>query len=190
MSHPPRRLGRVTDGWRRVPLPALVLLALLIVAGPVGLALSRDDSRAARPGDTLGDIARNAGCRLHEYESSRVTNPMVTGRLVERAVVADGSHIGRSTPSIDATTHALLHGRVLIQYRPGLSEPDVRALDQLVKEDPDRVVGFVNQTGMTAPVAATAYLSLLTFVPASAPGPCMRSKCSATGGEDSATGSE
>jgi hypothetical protein len=37
-----------------------------------------------------------------------------------------------------------------------------RALDQLVNDDPDRVVGFANQTGMTAPVAATAYLSLLT----------------------------
>ena len=162
MTHPQRRPWRAREAWRRVPLPALVLIGLLIVAVPVGLALSRDDSQAARPGTMLGDIARNAGCRLQEYESSRVTNPSVTGRLVERALVADGSHIGRSTPSIDATTHALLHGRVLIQYRPGLSGPEVRALDQLVKDDPDRVVGFVNQTGMTAPVAATAYLSLLT----------------------------
>jgi hypothetical protein len=38
----------------------------------------------------------------------------------------------------------------------------VRALDRLVRDDSDRVVGFENQTGMTAPVAATAYLSLLT----------------------------
>jgi hypothetical protein len=51
---------------------------------------------------------------------------------------------------------------VLIQFRPGISEREVRALDQLVKDDPDRVVGFANQTGMTERVAATAYLSLLT----------------------------
>jgi len=70
--------------------------------------------------------------------------------------------IGQSAPSVDATTHSLLHGRVLIQYRPGLPEPQVRALDRLVKGDPDRVVGFANQTGMAAPVAASAYLSLLT----------------------------
>ena len=38
----------------------------------------------------------------------------------------------------------------------------MRALDRLVRNDPDRVVGFENQTGMTAPVAANAYLSLLT----------------------------
>jgi hypothetical protein len=114
-------------------------------------------------GNTLGDVARKAGCQLEEYESGRVTNPPVTGRMVHpAAIAADGSHIGRSRPTSAATTHSLLHGRVLIQYRPGLPEPDVRALDKLVKEDPDRVVGFANQTGMTASVAATAYLSLLT----------------------------
>jgi hypothetical protein len=141
---------------------ALVVLVLLIVAGPVGLALTRDHSRAASPGNTLGDVARKAGCRLQEFENATVTNPSVTGALEERALVADGSHIGRRTPSVDATTHALLHGRVLIQYRPGLAEADVRALDRLVEDDSDRVVGFANQTGMTPPVAATAYLSLLT----------------------------
>lgn len=141
---------------------ALVALALLLIAGPVGIAVSRDHSRTPRPANTLEDVARRAGCRLQEFENARVTNPIVTGRLVERALVADGSHIGRSTPSVDATTHALLHGRVLIQYRPGLADADVRALDQLVKDDSDRVVGFANQTGMTPPVAATAYLSLLT----------------------------
>jgi len=91
-----------------------------------------------------------------------VTNPPVTGRRIEQSIAADGSHIGRSAPAINATIHSLLHGRVLIQYRPGLPDPQVRALDQLVRDDPDRVVGFQNQTGMTAPVAATAYLSLLT----------------------------
>jgi hypothetical protein len=140
----------------------MVILTLLLAAGPVGLALSADHPRATRPGNTLADVARKSGCRLQEYEHGRVTNPPVSGRLVERAIATDGSHIGQRTPSIDATTHSLLHGRVLIQYRPGLSEREVRALDQLVKDDPDRVVGFANQTAMTAPFAATAYLSLLT----------------------------
>jgi hypothetical protein len=160
MSHPPKARVRA---WRRVPLPVLVVSALLFAAGPIGLVLSRADSRATRPeGNGLGDVARKSGCRLHEYESSRVTNPPVTGRLVERAVAADGSHIGKRTPSVDATTHSLLHGRVLIQYQPGLSGSEVRALDRFVKDDPYAVLGFANQTSMTAPVAATAYLSLLT----------------------------
>jgi uncharacterized protein DUF3105 len=162
MPHPPRPEVPARQAWGRVPLSALALLALFLAAGPIGLALSHDRPRPTRPGNTLGDVARKAGCRLHEYESGRVTNPPITGRLMEQAIATDGSHIGRRAPSLDATTHSLLHGRVLIQYRPGLPEPEVRALDQLVKSDPDRVLGFANQTGMKAPVAATAYLSLLT----------------------------
>jgi hypothetical protein len=155
-------MQRTRRAARRIPLPALAGFALLFAAGPVGLALSHDEPRAARPGDTLGDVARKAGCRLHEYANARVTNPPVTGARVEQTIAADGSHIGGRTPSVHSTIHSLLHGRVLIQYRPGLPEPEVRALDRLVKDDPDRVVGFANQTGMTTPVAATAYLSLLT----------------------------
>jgi Protein of unknown function (DUF3105) len=162
MSRPLRPEVPAREAWGRIPLGALAVLALFLAAGPIGLALSHDRPGPTRPGNTLGDLARKAGCRLQEYENGRVTNPPVSGRLVERAIATDGSHIGRSTPSTDATTHSLLHGRVLIQYRPGLPEPEVRALDQLVKDDPDRVVGFANQTGTAAPVAATAYLSLLT----------------------------
>jgi Protein of unknown function (DUF3105) len=153
----------------RAPVPARAAAALgaranhLLLVAPIGLAVSSGaDSRATRPGDGLGAVARKSGRRLHEYENSRVTNPPVTGRLVERAVAADGSHIGRRTPSVDATTHSLLHGRVLIQYQPGLPGSEVRALDRFVEDDPYAVLGFANQTGMTAPVAATAYLSLLT----------------------------
>jgi hypothetical protein len=138
------------------------MLALLLAGSAVGLALSDNGAEVPRPGNTLADVARKAGCRLSEYDHGRITNPPITGRIVERAVTADGSHIGKATPSIDATTHALLHGRVLIQYRPGMPEREVRVLDQLVNEDPDRVVGFANQTGMTSAVAATAYLSMLT----------------------------
>jgi len=152
---------RARQAWRRVPLPARVVLALLLAGTVVGLALARDRARDPST-NTLADVARQAGCRLDEYQNARITNPPVTGRLVETAHVTDGSHIGEGTPSVDATTHSLLHGRVLIQYKPGLPEREIRALDQLVKTDPDRVVGFANQTGMTAPVAATAYLSLLT----------------------------
>jgi hypothetical protein len=162
MSHPPKRRVRASPAWGQVPLPALMVLLLFLAACPAGLALSRDNARATAPGNTLRDIARKAGCRLEEYENARVTNPPVSGRLVERAIATDGSYIGRVTPTVDATTHSLLHGRVLMQYRPGLPNAELRALDQLVKDDPDRVVGFANQTRMAAPVAVTAYLSLLT----------------------------
>jgi hypothetical protein len=139
------------------------MLAVLFASAPVGLAISHDTPGPPQAGDTLTDVARAAGCRLKEYDDGRVrTSPPVTGRMVERAITTDGSHVGKRPPSLDATTHALLHGRVLIQYRPGLPKPQLLALDKLVREDPDHVVGFANQTGMTSPVAATAYLNLLT----------------------------
>jgi hypothetical protein len=140
MSHRPIGRMRTKQTWGQVPLPAMVVLALFLAAGPVGLARSREDARATAPGNRLRDVARKAGCRLQEYENARVTNPRVSGPLVERAIATDGSYIGRATPTVNATTHSLLHGRVLIQYQPGLPEPQVRALDQLVKDDPDRVV--------------------------------------------------
>jgi len=76
----------------------------------------------------LEDVARKSGCRLQEYANGRVTSPPGTGRRVEQAIATDGLYIGRSTPPIRATTDSLLHGRVLIQYQPGLPKPEVRAL--------------------------------------------------------------
>jgi hypothetical protein len=63
----------------------------------------------------------------------------------------DGSYAGRRPPSLDASVHALLHGRVLFQYRPDLAADDVRALDRLTRRDPDQVLLFENQTGMRSP---------------------------------------
>jgi hypothetical protein len=90
------------------------------------------------------------------------TNPPVGGRFRERARTPDGSYAGRRPPTLEETTHALFHGRVLFQYRHGLSADQLRAFDRLVRADSDRVLLFENQTGMPAPVAATAYLSVLT----------------------------
>jgi hypothetical protein len=163
MSPPRARRERLKEALGRLPFPAVAVLAVLVATSPVGLALSDGTTAAPRPGNTLADIARKAGCRLREFDDGRVsTNPTVTGRMVERAITTDGSHIGKDTPSVEATTHALLHGRVLVQYRPGLPEADLRKLDALIKEDPQGVVGFANQTHMNSTIAATAYLNLLT----------------------------
>jgi hypothetical protein len=51
---------------------------------------------------------------------------------------------------------------VLFQYRPDLPAEQVRALDRFTRQDADGVLLFENQTGMAAPVAATAYQSVMT----------------------------
>jgi hypothetical protein len=143
-------------------MPAFVALALLLPIGPVGLLLSGGEASATRPAGTLAEIADGAGCRLTEFRDDMETNPPVRGRFVERIQTRDGSYAGRRPPSLEATIHALYHGRVLIQYRPGTSERDVRALDRLAREDGEGVLLFENQTAMPAPLAATAYQSVMT----------------------------
>jgi hypothetical protein len=149
---------------RRIPVPILITLAVLLAAGPIGLlASARDGHAAAAPPDRLAEIAKRAGCTLTDFENgSAQSNPPVTGRFVERILAADGSYAGRRPPAPLATMHALLHGRVLFQYRRDIGADELRALDRLTRRDPHQVLLFENQTGMRARVAATAYLSRIT----------------------------
>jgi len=135
-------------------------LAVLLAAGPIGLALSRPNRVSARPPThTLDELARDAGCRLTEYDADPNSNPPVSGRVDERVYAKDGSYVGRPAPTTLASVHALLHGRVVLQYRPDLPGAQVRALDRLVRRTRSRTLLFANNTGMRAPVAATAYLA-------------------------------
>ena len=141
---------------RRLPVPVIVALAVVLPIGPVRLLTHHE--AAARPAgpDTLAGVAKRAGCRVTEFGGEMDTNPPVKGEFVERIRARDGSYVGRRAPSVEATIHALYHGRVLLQYRAGVP---TQQLETLVG---DKVLLFENQTGMTAPVAATAYLSVMT----------------------------
>ena len=143
-------------------LPILVALAIVLPITPVAIAIDHRSTAPRPTGPTLARIARDAGCRLREFEDGMRTNPPVTGEFIERSVVPDGSYAGRRPPSLADTIHAMFHGRVLFQYRPGLADDELRALDRFTREDTDMVLLFENQTGMSAPVAATAYLSVMT----------------------------
>ena len=139
------------------------MLVVILVAGALALLLgggTRDLARVSRP--AIGDVAREVGCELEEFDGPVNHNPPVTGRFSERDRAADGSYAGRRPPSLPAAIHALFHGRVLIQYRPDLPARSVRRLQRLVTSDSAQVLLFANQTGMRAPVAATAYLSVMT----------------------------
>jgi hypothetical protein len=157
-----RRLGGACV--RQASLPVLIALAALLSVGPVGLALSIRGSRPAPPSvpATLGDIARAAGCALTEFDADPRSNPPVSGRVDERVAADDGSYVGRRPPPPAGAMHAMFHGRVLVQYAPSLPAEELRALDRAVGADPAKVLLFANRTGMPAPVAATAYLTLMT----------------------------
>jgi hypothetical protein len=123
------------------PVPLLVALAMVLSVGPIALAVGHRSPPPAPTGPTLAQIADDAGCRLTEFQDGMHTHPPVTGEFVERALAADGSYAGRRPPNLPDTIHAL---------------------DRLTREDTDKVLLFENRTGMSAPVAATAYLSVMT----------------------------
>jgi hypothetical protein len=147
---------------RRLPAPVLVALAVVLPIGPVGLAVRGGAEPHASAPDPIPAIAARAGCELTEFRDDMDTNPPVKGRFIERISARDGSYAGRRPPSLAATTHALYHGRVLLQYRKDLPPDQLEALEGLIRDEDDEVLLFENQTGMTAPVAATAYLSVMT----------------------------
>ena len=119
-------------------------------------------SAAGGAGDagTLRQLALAAGCRLVEVYQSRPTNPPTSGDFRERDRIPDGDY-SRSDrpPPLRGTVHALKHGYVLLQYRPGLGEPALARLRRLYEADPAKTLVFENQTGMPYEVAVTAYLS-------------------------------
>jgi hypothetical protein len=140
----------------------LVLLAAVLVAGVAALVLGAGGSESSRrPYLPIEEVARKSGCDVSEFDH-RDHNPPVTGRFLEQDRAEDGSYVGRRPPSVSATIHSLYHGRVLVQYRPGLPKSQVEKLHRLVSSDTDKVMLFANQTGMQAPVAATSYLSVMT----------------------------
>jgi hypothetical protein len=141
----------------------LCVLVALLAVGPIGIALSDDAERpAASTTAPFRDVVRRAGCRLSEFDTDPRSNPPVSGRVDERITADDGSYVGRRAPSALAATHALLHGRVVVQYQPRVPAGQIRRLDRLVRGNPAGALLFANQTDMPQPVAATAYLTLMT----------------------------
>src|SRR3954452_25295978 len=126
----------VSPGASRVPVPIVLVLLVLLPIGPVGWFWGRADAKPhPRPASTLAQIATRAGCRLDEFHGGMHTNPPVSGRFRERARTPDGSYVGQRPPTLEASMHSLFHGRVLLQYRPGLGERDLEALDRLTRAD-------------------------------------------------------
>lgn len=140
-------------------VPAVLALFGTVIAFVVASGGGGRAAETEAP-DSLAAIARAGGCGLIELDRERPTNPPVTGRFSESQWLPNGDYSQANEPiSLPAVVHALLHGRVAIQYRPGLARPAVARLRRFYREDRRNVLLFANQTGMSFDVAATAYLS-------------------------------
>jgi hypothetical protein len=124
----------------------------------------------------LARAARDAGCtvRTHadegkEHTAADVryrTNPPTSGDH-DPQWADDGRFPRGAAPDTEQSVHALEHGRINVQYRPGLDEDVVDRLEAVAGEPVKGSAGyhtlfFQNQTGMTAQIAATAWRHSLT----------------------------
>ncbi|HEX2084743.1 MAG TPA: DUF3105 domain-containing protein [Solirubrobacteraceae bacterium] len=128
----------------------------------------------ARQTEDLDEAARAAGCEVEQHPDegrghtsapvTYKTNPPTSGAHADF-----DSQVGvyEEPPKVEETVHALEHGRVNIQYKPGTPPPRVAQLETLLNEKLRNQAGygtllFENQTNMPYAVAATMWRRSIT----------------------------
>lgn len=169
---------------RRIRLVGGGVAAIVVVVGLVALGLSlggeadESEQRAvAIPAQRVTDLkaaARAAGGQSSSYDWKYGTgahtsepvkyrmNPPTNGPH-NPVWAADGNYAGRTTPQVEQLVHSLEHGRIQIQYRPGLPAAQIKQLEALYDEDPRHMQLFQNSTDMEGDVAVTAWGHGLVF---------------------------
>ena len=124
---------------------------------------------------TLVAAARAAGCTLEnppdqgvEHEQREFTeadynsNPPTSGTHFP-TWYEDGVYAPGTTPELGRLVHALEHGRIEIQYKPGMPAATVGRLEKLVDQLDSgyHILLFENATKMQYEIAATAWGHLL-----------------------------
>ena len=157
---------------------AVAAVVIVITAGGGGEEPSSAGPRVPIPAQRITDVraaASAAGCRLRsftpgpgdrEHVTTRVRyehNPPVFGPH-DPTWASDGNYVGQGTPATEKLVHSLEHGRILIQYKPGLDRRRVAQLETLLNERPKpgvipgyNTLLFENRTGMPFEVAATSW---------------------------------
>jgi hypothetical protein len=173
-----KRLGMVGGG---VLLVAIVAVVVLLVAGggDDGEGQASGASNASLPAvqiENLSEAARAAGCKVREDKeesSSHVQtdvkykqNPPESGDH-DPVPSREGVYGADNPPDIEQSVHALEHGRINIQYKPGTPQQRIDQLAKLFEEKVQGIAGyktlvFQNQTNMPYAVAATAWTKALT----------------------------
>lgn len=161
----------------RIVILAMAGAALLVLIAVAALTATggRDEQPESGQGDPKAAAVR-AGCRLtrhpeegdsHTTEPVRYSsNPPTSGNHAPEPAL-DGLFEPGSEPRPEQLVHALEHGRVIIQYRPGTS-PDRRAELEALFEEPVKgspayhTILMQNNTEMQSAVAATSWTRSVT----------------------------
>ena len=173
-----RRAARAATQRRRVRLAGGVsaLLAVILVPALV-FSPSAPDPGSSEIGSRpipervvtdLGEAVRRADAQrishpyafgINDHTDEPVaypTNPPTNGPHAF-TWTQDGNYAGQAPPPTGQVVHAQEHGRVVIQYRPGIAREKLEQLVALYEEDPQHVLLVENATGMRCEVAATAW---------------------------------
>lgn len=153
--------------------------------GAGGKAKAADNTSVKLPAAVITDLdqaAKAAGCVVTNpkdegrgHTTSPVTyktNPPTSGQH-NPVAAEDGIYDPGNEPSKEHTVHALEHGRIELQYKPGTPAATIAKLEALGSEPLNGTNGyhmlvFQNQTKMPYAVAATAWthsLTCKTFTP-------------------------
>lgn len=111
--------------------------------------------------------AQAAGCDLRDFPNfgqqhttNKVTyksNPPTSGPH-NPTPAQDGSYDAANPPAVEQSVHSLEHGRIDIQWKPGLPQRAIGQLQTLFNEqDGHHTLLFANQTNMPYQVAASAW---------------------------------
>lgn len=158
---------------------ALVAIAIAVFAVTSSGGGSEKKSGTAAKGvpipkqqnEDLVSSARAAGCELRDFPSygqqhttDKVTyksNPPTSGPH-DPTPAQDGSYAAANPPAVGQSVHAHEHGRVDIQWKPGLPQREIGQLQTLFDEQGGaRTLLFANQTSMPYQVAASAWQHFL-----------------------------
>jgi hypothetical protein len=169
-----KRLSLALGGALAVAIA--VIVALAVASGNEDEGPGGGAANVPTQGQTNeAEAARAAGCELRtdpvegrDHTGEKVTyrsNPPTSG---DHDPLASQDGIYESAPDLEQSVHALEHGRINVQYKPGTPKPTVDLLTALVETyEVKGTAGykallFPNQTSMQPAVAATAWTKSLT----------------------------
>jgi hypothetical protein len=170
-----RRLAIVLGAVLAVAVAVIVVLA--VTTGDDEGSNQTSGGNIAVPPKQISDLdeaAKAAGCKVEEFQSegrghttaevTYKTNPPTSGSHDPQAA-QDGVY--ESPPDLEQSVHALEHGRVNVQYKPGTPQNRINQLETVFNEKVQGTEGyhtllFENQSQMTAAVAVTSWTRSLT----------------------------
>ena len=169
-----KRIAAVLGGV--VLLAAVVVIVLVATGGSEesGVGPAVEANVPARQISDLDEAAEAAGCEVRDHpnegrghstaDQEYETNPPTSGTHDPQAS-QDGVY--PEPPDLEQSVHALEHGRVNIQYRPGTPQSRINQLEAVFNEEVRGEPGyhsllFENQTDMPYAVAVTGWTHSLT----------------------------